>query len=165
MRKNRKEHNQKIARQFEQTHQRKPFDLHEVYHWAKGNNLWFPDKDLEEKTFVNEMADSLREVYVTADDGVTRVRVYHARTRKNKDGRQETLWANMFDAPLEHLEEAFQQRRRQSLGDCRQLKADVDYCNQKRFQESPIQVSFNFDLDLAEEEALKQMQQETKKAA
>lgn len=164
MAKERKEHNQKIARQFEQTHQRKPFDLHEVYQWAKNNNLWYPPKDYEEKKFVEEMADSLRDVYITADDG-GRVRWYHARTGKNKDGRQQTFWANLFDAPLEHLEEAFQQRRRGSLGDCRQLKTDVDYCNKKRFQDNPIQISFNFDLDLAEEEAFKQMRAELKKAA
>ncbi len=164
MRKNRKEHNQKIASQFEQTHQRKPFDLHEVYRWAKDNKLWFPEKDFEEKKFVEEMADALSDVYITADDG-SRVRLYHARKGKNKDGRQQVFWANMFDAPLEHLEEAFQQRRRSSLGDCRQLKSDVDYCNKKRFQDNPIQISFNFDLDLAEEEALKQMQAQMKKAA
>lgn len=160
MTKDRKERNQKIVRQFEQIHQRKPFDLHEVYYWAKDNNLWFPPTDYEEKKFIEEMADSLREVYIT-DDGGDKVRVYHAIT-KTKDGKQQKFWANMFDAPLEHLEEAFQQRRRGSLGDCRQLKADVDYCNKKRFQDNPIQISFNFDLDLAEEEALKQMQIETK---
>lgn len=164
MRKNRKEHNQKVAGQFEQTHQRKPFDLHEMYRWVKDNNLWFPDKDFEEKKFVEEMADALSDVFITADDG-SRVRLYYARKGKNKDGRQQVFWANMFDAPLEHLEEAIQQRRRGSLADCRQLKADVDYCNKKRFQDNPIQISFNFDLDLAEEEALKQIEQEMKKAA
>lgn len=165
MRKNRKEHNQKIAKQFEQIHQRKPFDLHEVYYWAKEMKLWFPEQDFEEKMFVDEMAEALRDVYVTADDGVSKVRYYHARTGKNKDGKQQVFWANMFDAPYEHLEEAFQQRRRQSLGDCRQLKTDIDYCNKKRFSDKPIQMSFNFDEDLAEEEALKEIKKAQKKAS
>lgn len=158
----RKEQNVKLVQQFEVKHQRKPFDLHEIYHWAKTNGLWYAPKDLEEKKFVEDVAQALREEYFTAEDGA-RVRVYHA-TIRTKNGRQQTLWANMFDAPKEHIEEAFQQRRRGSLGDCRQLKVDIEYCNKKRFRDNPIQMSFNFDLDLAEEEALKQMQAQRKAA-
>jgi len=158
----RKEYDIKLIKRFEAEHARKPFDLHEVYFWAKANNLWYAPKDLEEKKFIEEMAQALREEYITTEEG-ERVRAYHAIT-KVKDGRQQTLWANMFDAPRDHIEEAFQQRRRGSLGDCRQLKADIDYLNKKRFQESPIQMSFNFDLDLAEEEAFKELNKQKKAA-
>jgi hypothetical protein len=158
----RKEQDVNLVRRFEEEHQRKPFDLHEVYHWAKDNKLWFPPKDLEEKKFIEEVAQALREEYFTADDG-TSVRAYHAIV-KNLEGRQQTLWANMFDAPREHIEEAFQQRRRGSLADCRQLKNDIEYVNTSRFQDSPIQMSFNFDEDLAEEEALRGLKHLTKGA-
>lgn len=158
----RKEQDVKLVRRFEEDHQRMPFDLHEVYQWAKANELWFPPKDLEEKKFIEEIAQALREEYFTAADG-TPVRAYHAIV-KNLDGRQQTLWANMFDAPREHIEEAFQQRRRGSLADCRQLKNDIDYVNHSRFEESPIQMSFNFDEDLAEEEALKHLKAKGKGA-
>ena len=39
------------------------------------------------------------------------------------------------------------------LGDCRQLKSDADSYNDNRRPEQPIQVIFDFSLDLAELEA------------
>jgi hypothetical protein len=51
------------------------------------------------------------------------------------------------------MERAFAQRRKQILGDCRQLKADVDSYNENRRPEEPIQVIFDFTVDLAELEA------------
>jgi hypothetical protein len=155
----RKEHNVKIVKQFEREHQRKPFDLHEVYSWATAKGLWFPPHDLAERKFVEEVASALREEYITGDDG-NRVRYYHAVTQ----GRQGTLWANVDTGPKDHLLEGYKQRRQQSLGDCRQLKIDVDYANKKRFQDEPILMSFNFDLDLAEEEAYKEMKKKKKSA-
>jgi hypothetical protein len=159
----RKDRNVKTVLEFELAHGRQPFDLHEVYKWAVPNGKWTAPIDLAEKKFIQELGQALREEYFTAEDG-SRVRKYHAIMR-TKDGKQQSLWANMWDAPLEHLEEAFQQRRKQSLGDCRQLKTDIEYCNKKRFVDEPIQMSFNFDEDLAEEEALRQMEMEQKKAA
>lgn len=156
----RKEQNLKNVRQFEAEHNRKPFDLHEVYHWAVSNDLWAPPLDLAERRFIEEVSADLREEYITADNG-DRVRYYHAVTR----GRQGTLWANLDTGPKDHLFEGFTQRRKQSLGDCRQLRLDIDYCNRKRFVDSPIQMSFNFDADLAEEAAFKQMKAAKRKAA
>jgi hypothetical protein len=153
----RKEHNIKIVKQFEMEHQRKPFDLHEVYQWASAKGLWFPPRDLAERRFIEEVAQTLREEYIAADDG-SRVRYYHAVTQ----GRQGTLWANLDTGTKSHLSEGFKQRRQQSLGDCRQLKSDVDYCNSKRFNDTPIPMSFNFDLDLAEEEAYKNIKKKAK---
>ena len=51
------------------------------------------------------------------------------------------------------LELAFKQRRRQIVGDCRQLKTDVDSFNQNRDPDDPIQMSFDFTNDLLELEA------------
>lgn len=143
------------TRQFETEHQREPFDPHEVARWMIARGLWQPQRDLAVQKCAEEIATALREVYITADDG-TRVRVYHAR-RLTRDGRQQTLWANMFDAPRAHIEVALQQRREQVLGDCRQLKFDVDYYNQIHPEQPAIQLSFDFSEDLAEEEALRRM--------
>jgi hypothetical protein len=155
----RKEQDMKIVRDFEITHQREPFDLHEVYHWAKSNNLWYAPKDLEEKKFVEEFAQVLREEYITADDG-SKVRYYYAVTQ----GRQGSLWGNWETASREHIAESLKQKRHQSLADCRQTKNDMDFVNRKRFQVNPIQMSFNFDADLAEEEAYKEMKHKSKSA-
>lgn len=155
----RKERNIQNIQRFEKEHQRKPFDLHEVFRWAIENKLWYPPPDLVERKFIEELSGDLREEYITDENG-ERVRYYHAVTR----GRQGALWANLDTAPKDHLYEGFKQRRRQSLGDCRQLKADIDYINRKRFSDSPIQMSFNFDADLAEEEAYKAMKAKKKGA-
>ena len=45
---------------------------------------------------------------------------------------------------------AFQQRRRQIVGDCRQLKADVDSYNENSHPGQPIQMVFDFRNDLEE---------------
>ncbi|MCW2313608.1 hypothetical protein [Rhodoferax antarcticus] len=45
---------------------------------------------------------------------------------------------------------AFQQRRHQIVGDCRQLKMDVDSYNDNRLPVQPIQMIFDFTFDLEE---------------
>lgn len=156
----RKERNIRIVRGFEEEHGRLPFNLHEVYAWAVGKDMWFAPTDLAERKFVNEIADALREEYITTEDG-EKVRYYYAVTR----GNQGTLWGNLDTAPRGHINVSLKQRRRQSLGDCRQMKRDMDYVNKKRFETDPIQLSFNFDADLAEEAAYKRILMEKKKMA
>ena len=53
--------------------------------------------------------------------------------------------------------EAFSQRRQQIVGDCFQLKTDVDVCNEKKG--SNIQLSLNFEEDVAEAEYLRDYQE------
>jgi hypothetical protein len=48
---------------------------------------------------------------------------------------------------------SFQQRRQGIVGDCRQLKTDVDSYNDAHPREEPIQMIFDFTMDLAEIEA------------
>lgn len=50
------------------------------------------------------------------------------------------------------MEIAFQQRRQQIVGDCRQLKRDVDYFNEAHPIEPPIQMMFDFTEDVDEGE-------------
>ncbi len=156
----RKERNISTIQRFEKEHDRKPFDLREVYGWAVKEGLWSPPIDLAERRFVDEVSSDLREEYITDEFG-NRVRYYHAVTR----GRQGSLWANLDTGSKDHLLEGFVQRRKGSLSDCKQLKMDIDYCNRKRFSDDPIQMSFNFDADLAELEAYNAMKANKKNAA
>jgi hypothetical protein len=52
------------------------------------------------------------------------------------------------------MERAFAQRRKQIVGDCAQLKTDVDHYNEAHSDEQPIQMVFDFRDDLAEIEAI-----------
>jgi hypothetical protein len=50
---------------------------------------------------------------------------------------------------------AFQQRRQQILGDCRQLKTDLDSYNDNYNTAAPLQMVFDFRDDLAEDELVR----------
>jgi len=51
------------------------------------------------------------------------------------------------------MEMAFAQRRQQIVGDCHQLKVDVDCYNDFRPTEEPIQFVLDFTMDIMEIEA------------
>lgn len=93
----------------------------------------------------------MREEYVTDKKG-RRVRVKHPAT-VNVHGEQMVLWDDMRTAPRDHMRMSFQQRRQQIVGDCRQLKVDVDSYNDLNPDNQPIQMVFDFTMDLAELEA------------
>ena len=90
----------------------------------------------------------MREEYIK-DPQERTVRAKHAARIE-----QGVLWADIRTAPREHMEIALKQRRRAILGDCRQLKLDVDSYNENRSPVAPIQMSFDFTNDLLEMEAL-----------
>lgn len=48
---------------------------------------------------------------------------------------------------------SFQHRRKGIVGDCRQMKIDVDSYNDAHVEAEPIQIVFDFTMDLAELEA------------
>ena len=52
------------------------------------------------------------------------------------------------------MDVAFKQRREQVVGGCRQLKTDVDRYNENENDGDPIQMIFDFTLDLEELEAV-----------
>lgn len=60
------------------------------------------------------------------------------------------LWDDLRTAPRGHMEAAFRLRRKQIVGDCRQLSADVGSYNENNNTGVPIQISFDFTLDLIE---------------
>jgi hypothetical protein len=94
----------------------------------------------------------MAEEYISDPQG-RMVRAKHA-ARLEVQGRQETLWADIRTAPRGHMETAFRQRRGQIVGECRQLKRDVDSYNQNASLDNPIPLVLDFTYDVAEEEAL-----------
>lgn len=123
----------------------------EIAAWATRTGLWSPQPGSVIDQCAEELSRAMREEYITDPQGRS-VRAKHA-ARMRENGKQFTLWADIRTASPAHMMRAFQQRRRQILGDCRQLKADVDSHNDNRHPEEPIQIIFDFTLDLAELEA------------
>jgi hypothetical protein len=60
------------------------------------------------------------------------------------------MWAIMGNAPREHMQKAFIQRREQIVGDCVQLSTDVEVYNDISGDQPPIPMLFDFRDDIAE---------------
>jgi hypothetical protein len=125
----------------------------EIAIWATTTKRWSPQPGTLVDQCAEELSRAMREDFYTDPQG-REVRAKHA-ARMPENGKQITLWGDIRTASPEHMQRAFQQRRRQIFGDCRQLKADVDSFNENRQPEEPIQVIFDFTLDLIEYEAAK----------
>ncbi len=108
--------------------------------WAIDNDFWDPPRDLIIKQCQEDFSRALREQYITNDKGQS-VRAKHV-ARVTRGNQQLYLWADIRNAPPEHMQAAFQQRRKQIVGDCVQLKRDVDYYNSQTSE--PIQLVFDF---------------------
>jgi hypothetical protein len=123
----------------------------EIAAWAMKTGKWAPQPGSMIERCAEELSRAMREEHILDPQGRS-VRAKHA-ARIRENGKQFTLWADIRTATKEHMARAFQQRRRQILGDCRQLKSDVDSYNENRRPDEPIQVIFDFTLDLEELEA------------
>ena len=121
---------------------------YELAVWAITTGRWEPPADLVLRRCKQDFACALREQHILGDDGQS-VRAKHA-ARISSGDRQQTFWGDIRKAPPEHLRVAFQQRREQIVGECRQLSRDIDYFNKTRCSESPLQMVFDFRDDVEE---------------
>ena len=143
---------QAIVRRYREAGQPWPATAHDMALWATKNRLWELPQSIAVRQCAEDISKALREEYIRDSNG-RRVRRFHAaRTRRN--GKQMTLWADIETAPRRHMEMAFAQRRQQIVGDCRQLKLDVDSYNDIRPNDEPIQIVFDFTRDLEELELM-----------
>jgi hypothetical protein len=119
-------------------------DLHEVASWAMDQNRWEPGRANNIKQCAHELARAARGEFYTDPQG-RRVRRKHA-ARNN----QMWLWADIETAPPDHMRLSLQQRRMYIVGDCRQLKTDLDSYNDNNPHGAHIQMMFDFTEDLHE---------------
>lgn len=141
---------QEIVRLYQEEHGPAAFQARDVAAWAIRKRLWQEKPDAMVNRCAEELSRAMREEYITDKKG-RRVRAKHAVTF-SRDGKQLTLWEDMRTASRRHMDLAFRQRRHQILGDCRQLKSDVDSYNEGLNPGEPIQIVFDFGLDLEEME-------------
>ncbi|MFH1747711.1 MAG: hypothetical protein ABIG44_11805 [Planctomycetota bacterium] len=139
---------QEVANKYMDSGQSWPATAREVAAWAIRERLWEPSDSALIDQCADHLARAMREEYITDPQGRA-VRVKHA-ARLARQGRQLNLWADIRSASREHMEITFQQRRHQIVGDCRQLKIDVDSYNDNNNNGAPIQMVFDFTLDLEE---------------
>src|SRR6266849_5404460 len=131
----------------DQEHQ--PTSARQAVEWAVAEGLLeLPQIDPYD-VLAGDMAEALRAEIQTDEKG-RRCRVNHA-VRVTKGGVQYTFWGALGFAPHSHMERAFAQRRDQIVGDCLQLKTDVEvYNDMNRGKQPEIQLILNFEGDVAE---------------
>lgn len=125
-----------------------PATTREIAFWAMNNKLWEPQRGKIIDICAEQLAHAMREEYITDLQG-RKVRAKHA---ARISGTQQVLWDDIRTASRKHMQTAFQQRRQQIVGDCRQLKLDVDSYNENKNDGKPIQLMLDFTLDIAEAE-------------
>ena len=144
---------QAVWHRFEGDHGHLATGTREATEWAlKQGLLEIPEIDPVDY-LAGQMANALRAEYRVDDKG-RRYRVNHA-VRITKRGVQYTFWGVLEFADHNHMERAFAQRRDQVIGDCCQLKTDVDvYNDMNRGKRPAIQLVLDFTDDVAEREAM-----------
>jgi len=139
---------QRVWHEFEKENGQVPATAREAVQWGvQKRMIEVPEVDPLAK-LAEDMSTALREEYATDREG-RRYRVNHA-VRVTRGGVQHTFWAMMADAPREHMQKAFIQRREQIVGDCVQLATDVEAYNAMRSEQEPIQMLLDFRDDVEE---------------
>lgn len=143
---------QNIARKYEEATGHKTYAANEVARWAIENGLWKAQETMLIKRCADDLSRALREEYTTDPQG-RRARSKHM-ALISKDGQQIPIWADMRNAPRAHMLTAFHQRRKQIVGDCKQLKTDVDSYNDNYNLGESIQLVLDFTDDVREAELI-----------
>lgn len=141
-----------VVRAYRRSKEKWPATTDEMASWAIREGLWEPNRKQRIRQCAGEIARALREEYYTDSNG-RRVRTKHPVRVRRWGGGQTSLWDDIRNAPREHMKMSFQQRRARIVGDCRQLKTDVDSYNDSHLGDDLIQLVLDFTKDIAELEA------------
>lgn len=125
-------------------------DPQELAGWAYRNGLHKPNATTIIDIIAKDITQVFREEYRTDRLG-RRYRAKHAVIKK-AGGKTLSLWGDLDDpnAPHSHFISSFGQRRQQIVGDCCQLKTDVDVYNDVRIPNEPVNLVLDFTLDVEE---------------
>ena len=143
----------KLIDKYRDAGQKWPAESAEIATWAIHKKLYAPHPEDIIKQCADHLSRAMRSEHLTDPQG-RRVRAKHAATYHEGD-KQHVLWDDIRTAEHDHMILALQQRRQQILGDCKQLKIDVDSYNENRKPKDPIQMVFDFTLDLEEAELIR----------
>lgn len=99
----------------------------------------------------NDLGEAMAEMYIVDTKG-RRVRQMHAAPIK-RQGVLFTEWDDIRTASRQHMHLSTQNKRRTIVGECRQMKVDLDSYNEAHPNQEAIQISFDFTMDIAEYEA------------
>jgi hypothetical protein len=142
---------QQIVSEYRTSGEPWPTSAKAIADWALRTKRWELPSAAIRRRCADDIASAMREEYMVDGKG-RRVRRLHPAPLL-ASGQKEMVWDDIRTAPREHMQMSFQHRRHGIVGDCRQMKVDVDSYNDAHSTEEPIQIVFNFEMDLAELEA------------
>lgn len=143
------EQNQKVISKYRESGESWPATAVEIARWAIHKKLWEIHPSKLVRQCADQLAQAMREEFITDPQG-RRVRAKHAAPYPEQ-GKLALKWDDMRTASNQHMEMAFAHRRQQIVGDCRQLKTDIDSYNENYNKGGrPVQGYFDFTDDLAE---------------
>jgi hypothetical protein len=128
-----------------------PTSAKAIADWAIMTSRWELPAAAIRRRCADDIAAAMREEYMTDRKG-RRVRLLHPAPLPN-EGQVEMVWDDIRTATREHMQISFQHGRKGIVGDCRQMKMDVDSYNDAHTDAEPIEIVFDFTMDLAELDA------------
>jgi len=125
-------------------------DMLAVARWADANGRMPPPRPFDPvRLFARELSAAAREeCYIDPQD--REVRKKHCYVIVEPDGQRRYHWVDIVSGKPDPMHRSFQARRRQSLGDVVQLDTDRQSYNDNNLFGAHIEMSYNFDEDLAE---------------
>jgi hypothetical protein len=136
----------RIVEDYRNSGQTWPASAEQMAEWAVANDRYELTRGMAISQCKEKIARAMRLEHVRDRKGRSVRQYYAARIREN--GQLVMKWDDWNAGPF--MEVATANRRNQILGECRQLKNDVDSYNDRRCPDQPIQVEFNFTVDLEE---------------
>jgi len=129
-----------------------PATKQQIAEWAVANDRYQLTRGMAVIQCAEKIGRAMGLEHVTDLKGRSVRKYYAAAIREN--GQLVMKWDDL-NAERPFMEVASANRRNQILGQCWQLKNDMDSYSERRCPEAPIQIDFNFNMDLEELDQLK----------
>jgi hypothetical protein len=137
----------RIVEDYRATGQAWPATREQIAEWAVANDRYQLTRGMAVSQCAEKLSRAMGLEHIRDSKGRSVRKYYAARIRES--GQLVMKWDDL-NAERPFMEVAAANRRNQVLGQCWQLKNDIDSYNERRCPDEPIQIDFNFNVDLEE---------------
>src|SRR5205823_6136646 len=134
----------RIRDDYRAAHNNEPASARHMADWAVAQGMYNLPVFATAKRCAEELADVMRQDHMTVAGG-RRVRTMHSWTAD-----QGMLWDHIQTITRDNMKLSLANKRNGIVGEVKQIKVDIDYFNDLHAGEPPLQMSFNFENDLAD---------------
>lgn len=131
-----------------------PASREQIAEWAVEHERYQLTRGMAVSQCAEKISRAMGLEHVRDRKGRSVRKYYAARVREN--GQLVMKWDDL-NAERPFMEVAAANRRNQVLGQCWQLKQDMDSYSERKCPDKPIQIDFNFNVDLEELEQLNEV--------